>query len=200
MAGFQDYFLSSTIFDNFSERPLNVDLIQNVLELIIWFHYINIFKISIADKSLSIKLNYRFCNSICMVVRKLFPTWTYIMQHVGNDALIFQLLRNLWYSGGNVSFEKLKHEKRLSPISQIEYLTPSVRHIWSSVGFDETSACDKAETDHAVRHLTFALLFKLKKIVVKNSIYNLDGADVLNFPSIRSLLPAYGAALQFYFS
>lgn len=64
----------------------------------------------------------------------------------------------------------------------------------------ETAAGRNPETDHAMRLLAFAFLFKLRQILCNISMYALEYKEVLNFPSISSLLRAHVTALQFVFS
>lgn len=97
-------------------------------------------------------------------------------------------------------FEKLQREKSFSPLSQKVSLTTSVRPIRGRVGPDEKAVRRNTETYHAVRHLVFAFLFRLKQTVCNNLIYTLEDADVLNFALIRYLRRAHITAPLLVFS
>lgn len=55
------------------------------------------------------------------------------------------------------------------------------------------------ETDHAMRNLGFALIFKIEQIACNNYIYALAYEEVLKFSSIISVLRAHGTKLSFVF-
>lgn len=138
----------------------------------------------------------------------ILSAWCYIeyvsnglnfLQCVGEEASSALLLPDMCYNGTTGCYESLRFENRFTPLFQRESLTSSVCPIRSGEGVDETVAGRNQETVHAMRHLVLEFLFKLKNLLSKKSIYNLEDEELLHFHAICSLLLAHGTALPFFF-
>lgn len=56
------------------------------------FQFVNIVRSAIEANTLSVKLNYRSCSIIGLVVHRVCYSWTELMQQGGNEALGAKLI------------------------------------------------------------------------------------------------------------
>lgn len=163
-------YIQSVLGGTGNASSLNLDRIMTVFEVRMLFHCVNMVTSAIAAETLSLNLNYRSGNIIGLAVHILCSLRTQLMQRFSNKAFSSQLLRYMWYNDTTGCYESLRREDRFSPLSHRESLTPFVLRIRSGAGFNDTTVRRNPETDHAMPHLSFVLLFKLKHILCNNFI------------------------------
>lgn len=84
---------------------------------------------AIDAKTLSLKLNYRTGNIIGFLVHRVFSASSQLLQSVGREPLMTQILPCLCYNATTGCYEQLPREDWFSLLSQRESLTPYVRLI-----------------------------------------------------------------------
>lgn len=140
------------------------------------------------QKMLSGRLSYCSVNIIGLLVHKICLACTKLLHRANDRMYSANLFSYMWYNHETGCYEHLRREDGLFPFSPRQYLPPSVRTIRASgKGVDQTASEKTIERDQAMRHLAYAFLLKVKKILCNKKVYKLDDAAVVNFSPTHAL-------------
>ena len=194
-------FIQTVLGGNVKDGPLVIIDKPTIFEVLVWFHCINMVTTAVQEKTLTLAADYRNGNIIGYVVRSICSAWDLLLKNISDESLSTHLLPYIRYNDNTGCFQLVSREDGFAPLSQKQSFIPSIRPMkGGGEDVDETAAGRVTPNDHAMRHVAYSFLYKLKKIILDSQIYALkNDQEVANYPPIKALQCASGHDLPFVF-
>ena len=180
-------------------NPLSTD-VPSVFEVLLWFHTINTVMDEVKNKRTTCKCSYITGNVLGFIVSKVFRAWRSLLQRLHIQSPMRAFAPYLWFDTTTGTFRHVPRDEGFSPLSQLEQFQPQVLPTATGAGACDTATKRSDGEDKAFRHLTYALLKKLKDIACNNTVHSSPIDQVSDFPDIRALADAHGGRLTYVYA
>ena len=170
-----------------------------IFDVLLWFHCVNLLHTESAADRVTVKVSYRVGNILGFVVSRVTSAWAHLIRRMGHEALSAVVAPYMWYNSTTGTFEHLTRSDGFAPTAQRESLLGEGRPAAGGPAFDAAATTRSEAMDHAYRHVSYAMLKKLKDIVCNNELYKMSERQITEWPVLSALHRQHGAALPFAF-
>lgn len=126
--------------------------------------------------------------------------WTQLCGTLGHTTLSAVVAPYIWYSSTTGMFEHVTKNDGFYPTTHLQSLLVAGSPALTGPGYDAPAMARIDALDHAYRHVSYALLKKLKDILCNNQLYTLNEQQVTKLPLLLALHRQHESALPFSFS